>query len=653
MLEKQSDNDSLIEFKLQPIVNTDRDKINTLSLFTGGGGLDIGFHRANFRIVACVELDKNACETLRLNIGEYYDPSCNIFNYDIRDLDPQEVTQERIDFIIGGPPCQSFSAIGRRAGGANGILDDTRGDLFEHYCRFVKHFQPQGFLFENVRGILSSHKGEDWKQITKAFSDLGYHLFYRVLDCADYGVPQHRERIILVGVKEGHFLFPQPTHGPDSTGKTPYISAKDAVLDLQDPNEPIHIYSGKYGHLLSEVPPGQNYHFFTKEMGYPNPKFAWRSRFSDFLYKADPDKPVRTIVAQLGAFSGPFHWKNRKFSLNEFMRLQSFPDNYKFAGGLGAILKQIGNSVPPKFAEHLALAVKQQIFFANIEIDFLSEQKILSFDNRKSQKAKSTRRKRIKIDPIYQQKELFDILDEKTQVEMNCETNCIYNYTSSKTRMEIKQVPFRYLGQIYRVYWHRINGRCLVTVSRYDGNNYQTKHLLTYHILFKIPIGDGLDSIEAQLLSDRAEDIPVVWDAIEDYISKVSGYSTMMDIYGHFTEPRPIFTLHLDDLKNCSLPILKFAKKFSDFSLCSQILPEKTLMQLFFGNEENPSMTFTEAVKLLRTLRFDVRVHETNPIIPPKYFRCCYPFTINIGKQVSVTWKVREIDEVEAEEATA
>jgi len=116
MAETQSENNKPIEFTLQPTVNAGHDKVNTLSLFTGGGGLDIGFHRAGFRIVACVEIDKNACETLRLNIGKYYDSNCKIYNQDIRDLCPEEVTQERIDFIIGGPPCQSFSAIGRRAG---------------------------------------------------------------------------------------------------------------------------------------------------------------------------------------------------------------------------------------------------------------------------------------------------------------------------------------------------------------------------------------------------------------------------------------------------------------------------------------------------------------------------------------------------------
>lgn len=108
---------------------------------------------------------------------------------DIRQLEPAEIAVNQIDFIIGGPPCQSFSAIGRRAGGIDGIRDE-RGSLFEHYCRLVQHYQPKGFLFENVRGILGANQGKDWQFIIDAFAQLGYQLFYRVLDCADYGVPQ-------------------------------------------------------------------------------------------------------------------------------------------------------------------------------------------------------------------------------------------------------------------------------------------------------------------------------------------------------------------------------------------------------------------------------------------------------------------------------
>ena len=165
----------------------------TVSLFSGAGGLDIGFYKAGFNIVACVEVEQKFTQTLEANKGKYLDHECRIVMQDIREANPEEIYKGQVDFIIGGPPCQSFSAIGRRAGGADGIRD-PRGGLFEHYCRLIAHFQPHGFLFENVRGILGSNGGEDWKNILAAFTNLGYHLSYRVLDCADYGVPQHRER---------------------------------------------------------------------------------------------------------------------------------------------------------------------------------------------------------------------------------------------------------------------------------------------------------------------------------------------------------------------------------------------------------------------------------------------------------------------------
>ena len=173
-------------------------KIKILSLFTGGGGLDIGFHQAGFDAFACVEITPTFCETLRLNKPNFYPSNCQIINRDIRDVKCEDIQAGACDFIIGGPPCQSFSAAGRRAGGVTGV-NDQRGSLFEHYCRMISHFQPKGFLFENVRGILSANKRNDWNQILARFSDLGYEIAFRVLDAADYGAPRHRERLIMVG----------------------------------------------------------------------------------------------------------------------------------------------------------------------------------------------------------------------------------------------------------------------------------------------------------------------------------------------------------------------------------------------------------------------------------------------------------------------
>lgn len=192
-------------------------KIRTLSLFSGAGGLDIGFSDIGFDIVSSVEIEREFCKTLEMNTGE----GKRFENSKVNCIDIREFTSEglgQIDFIIGGPPCQTFSAAGRRANGVLGTTD-ARGVLFREYVRLLKELSPKGFLFENVYGIVGAQGGEAWKEIQESFSEVGYKLFFRILDAADYGVPQHRERLIIVGLKEGHFKFPRPTHGPDSVDK--------------------------------------------------------------------------------------------------------------------------------------------------------------------------------------------------------------------------------------------------------------------------------------------------------------------------------------------------------------------------------------------------------------------------------------------------
>ncbi|GAA5531419.1 DNA cytosine methyltransferase [Herpetosiphon gulosus] len=610
--------------------------IRTISLFSGGGGLDIGFHRAGFHILACVEIDNLACKTLEKNIGQYFERDCKIINQDITKINPLDITREPVDFIIGGPPCQSFSAIGRRAGGAAGTYDE-RGELFEHYCRLVSYFKPHGFLFENVRGILSSHKGEDWRRITSAFRDIGYNISYRVLDTADYGVPQHRERLIMVGTREGNngIKFPRPTHGPDAAVGAPHVTALEAILDLQAIQQPELKFEGKYSNLLKEVPPGSNYLHFTKEMGHPTPSFAWRSRFSDFLYKADPSKPVRTIVAKLGAYSGPFHWENRKFTVDEFKRLQSFPDDYEFVGGTGSILKQIGNSVPPIFAERLAEAVKQQIFGFNLGIDLIDEQEELSFDSRKSRKARATRSKRLISAPVGQSS-LFSFDDVYPSI--NISNTHYFHYLSNKQRFKYDYQVNIDKGCLYRISEDRKDNTYNINIFEIKNGVVSVNHQVQYILSFYEHIGNGINKIECNLYCDSDQGIPVMWDSIEDVINLCSSYQTMMDVYGHFTEPYPSFSLEMNITTTKPSFFINFAKKFSVFDSCSKLLPISALSDIPGFYELNISNPI-DVIQELRLLRFDVRVNQTNINIPKGYFRCCYPFTININKQVSVSWK--------------
>ena len=370
------------------MVGTIKKPIRVLSLFSGVGGLDIGFHQAGFTIVEMVEIEKQFSETLKANSESgcmFY--GSNSVNIDICEYDPSHLG--KIDFIIGGPPCQTFSSAGRRAHGVLGI-DDQRGVLFREYVRLLEKLKPEGFLFENVYGIEGAQGGEPWREIVQSFSEIGYKLEYRVLDAADYGVPQHRERLIIVGTRTVTFNFPKPTHGPDSIGNFPHESAYKALKGLMDLKESNNIegIGGRYGHLLPEIPPGLNYSYYTEKMGHPSPIFAWRSKFSDFLYKADPTTPVRTIKAQGGKYTGPFHWNSRPFTVAELKRLQTIPDNFEITGSVQRSVQQIGNSVPPQFARVLGIAVMNQVFKIPLPapLPLLKTGEELTFRKRKREK---------------------------------------------------------------------------------------------------------------------------------------------------------------------------------------------------------------------------------------------------------------------------
>ncbi len=613
-----------------------------LSLFSGAGGLDVGFLKAGFNIVGCVEIEEVFCKTLEANERAYFSEDCQVFNTDARLFDPEQLKVRDIDFIIGGPPCQSFSAIGRRAGGAQGI-DDARGTLFGEYCRIVKHYQPVGFLFENVRGIISSNKGKDWAEIKQAFEAIGYNLSYKILSTADYGVPQRRERLILVGAKAGFsYSFPRPVYGPDSKSQRSHVGALEAIKDLQDFDEPFHKYSGKYGHLLTEVPPGQNYHYFTAKMGYPEPVFAWRSRFSDFLYKAHPDEPVRTVVAKLGKYSGPFHWKNRRFTIPEMKRLQSFPDDYVLEGSDAQQMQQIGNSVPPLFAQCLAESVLKSFFGHDSDIDLLPEDFVLSFDKAKGRRARKTRRKVTSFPLFNSLAETPGLPSASTASDVNYERQARLVYSSPKQRRSVERFANQE-GNCFEVSIKRRRETCDIRVDLVGKLEKRPQPTICYTVSFYNAIGNGLKTITCHS-SVPGSHLYVVWDVIEDYLKTATSYHTMFDIYGHFTEPHPIFDLQSELLEG-SDSFLRFAHYFSEAHHNQQVLHRDALAEIL-GVEIPNDAKFIELVRELRNIRFDVRVNQTNVKIPRDHFRCCYPFTLSLSRQVAVTWS--DVEELEA-----
>lgn len=585
-------------------------RIRTLSLFSGGGGLDIGFEKAGFDILFATDIEHECCETLRLNAGNTLSANLEVVEADIHSLDFSTLPRG-IDMIIGGPPCQSFSASGRRAGGAAGKLDQ-RGNLFVSYCKVVEYVKPKAFLFENVRGILGTNKGKDFEDIISSFAGLGYKMDYRILDAEDYGAPQQRERMFIVGHRmDKPFLFPRPVYGPDSVDAKPYIAVGGAIEGLpfseKDAAE-TKFEGGKYSELLPLVPPGENYLHFTAKRGYPEPIFAYRSRFSDFLYKANPDSPVKTLIASPGKYTGPLHWDNRYLTVSEYKRIQGFPDGHIFYGDRAAQIRQIGNSVCPKIAYYLALSIREQIFGVPSHIDYLQTNDILSFDKRKGQKAKKT-------------KAFHQAVVEQSL--MKCD------YAFNLISFACRVTPATLNSASNMVVAAGPDDHVAITLKCDNTQKIQAK--------LDLVVFDGIRQdreIEVSLTVKGTEDqnIQTMWNAVDIWVKKSSNFHSLIELYGHFTEPHPIFKVKNFETRTAS-PAFQFAKHCMNFDHCSVYFPKEHLLSMWKDAFKTDS--FIELAKILRSYRFDVRCHETNIAIPQGVYMVAYPFALPCDKQMN------------------
>jgi DNA (cytosine-5)-methyltransferase 1 len=331
-----------------------------VSLCSGILGLELGLWRAGFGIKLGIDLDESAKRTVALNFPE--------MNYVIKNVSRAStafilgragVSRGGIHLLAGGLPCQSFSKSGLRRG-----LKDGRGRLFRHYTRLLAGLEPKAFVMENVPGIISTRKGKDFRKIVEDFNKTGYTLYWKVLNGANYGVPQFRRRLFVVGFRERiRFSFPESTHGnPDENGdgSKPLVTVGDAIGSLCNVRD-YPRYRGKYAHLLEEIPEGLNYSYYTKERGHSDPVFEWRSKFWPFLLKIDRSKPSLTIQASPGNNTGPFHWKNRKLGICELKRLQTIPDWFAMEGSYATKHRHIGNAVPPLLAYKIGLQIDEAL----------------------------------------------------------------------------------------------------------------------------------------------------------------------------------------------------------------------------------------------------------------------------------------------------
>jgi len=362
---------------MQPKQMSTNNRYTALSLYTGAGGLDLGFEAAGFECRAAIEIDRDCVATIREN------RSWPVLDRSIHEVTSTELLRTarlepgEADILIGGPPCQPFSKAGYWASGDARRLDDPRADTVAAFLRVLRDTRPRAFLMENVAGLAFKGKDEGLRLIQATLESInrtcgtGYRACLLVLNAAEFGIPQARERAFLIGARDGaYFGNLNPTHGtavPKVQGELrfdaspePYRTAWDALWDLEDDDAPELKLRGKWADLVPSVPEGANYLYFT-ERGSGPPLFGWRRRYWNFLLKLAKDQPSWTLTAQPGPATGPFHWRNRRLSARELCRLQTIPDDYVVTGSLGSVQRQIGNAVPSALAELLGLSIRKRL----------------------------------------------------------------------------------------------------------------------------------------------------------------------------------------------------------------------------------------------------------------------------------------------------
>jgi DNA (cytosine-5)-methyltransferase 1 len=321
-----------------------------------------------------VEIDADAADTMEKNFHGLATP---VIRRDLLEVPTRELLHAAglrggamPDLLVGGPPCTPFSKSGfwldwKRAG-----LDPS-ASLLQTYTRVLAEAQPRAFLLENVYALTYDNTASRpaFKRLLREIDAAGYAYTWAVLNAADYGVPQARPRLFIVGVRNGETIpqLPSPTHGGmwerrrSGASGQPHVTAGEALGGLTTEPEPEEVLRGKWAHLLPAIPPGDNYLFYTKERGHPDPLFKWRSRYWSFLLKLSPDKPSPTIQAQPGPNVGPFHWDNRRLRVPELKRLFTYPDDFVLAGSRASVQAQIGNSVPPLLGLYVARSIAEAL----------------------------------------------------------------------------------------------------------------------------------------------------------------------------------------------------------------------------------------------------------------------------------------------------
>lgn len=311
--------------------------MRVVSLFSGAGGLDLGLKLSGHDIVWANDFDFDSVATYRRNIGDH------IVHADIKDVAAMEIPDA--DVVVGGFPCQGFSQANLQRN-----IDDPRNELFKEFCRVLGEKKPKYFLAENVRGILSLDGGRAVKAISDAFASTGYAVEFKLMNAADFGVPQARRRVIFIGTRldlakkpENVLRHPVATHcSPDKLkdGLKPWVSVGEALSTVADPDAHPHAH------------PNQVYSQY---------RVAVRNFTGHRV--TDPTKPSPTILARGNGGGGvcalPHPFGHRRMSVRESATVQTFPLDFEFLGRMGSAYRQVGNAVPVRLAEAFGLEMNK------------------------------------------------------------------------------------------------------------------------------------------------------------------------------------------------------------------------------------------------------------------------------------------------------
>lgn len=348
---------------------------NTISLFSGAMGLDLGIEKAGFKIRVCVEKDKWDAQTIRANT------SIPVIERDINEVPTDEILaaagigRQDVTLVIGGPPCQAFSTAGKQKGFA-----DFRGNVMLQYLRVVRDIMPEFFIMENVRGLQSAKlnsvpaeyaeyepikdvKGSAFHFMVAEFRKLGYSISHALLNAANYGVPEKRERIVVIGHRGERVPIPSPTHSENGEfGTKKWNTLRSCIGDMEHRTDlhytELRKRSLPYMKILKE---GQNWRNLPEDMAMQAMGKAYFLSVgkTGFLRRLKFDEPSPTLVTcpTMPATLLCHPTQLRPLSIEEYARIQQFPDSWTFNGRLETIYKQIGNAVPVGMGQ----AVGQQI----------------------------------------------------------------------------------------------------------------------------------------------------------------------------------------------------------------------------------------------------------------------------------------------------